>query len=254
MLATGSSDHNIILWNPEDGSLLTTLKGHSGRVLALAFSSENILASASDDKTIMLWDPEIGEDSFKTLKGHTAPVNCLSFAHGLLASGSSDKTIRIWNQDGIIQSILEEVDSVTAVAFSHNSSQTLLASACDKTVNLWKLDETSIKSFQKLNADESHVLSVAFSDNPNTFASGGMDKHIMLWQSIEPTHVENALENQPRSAQIVFDQQQPESITTATTNLPTNTSTSTSTYTTTKDFEIMIDKFIIPRCNENYWY
>lgn len=55
MIASGSRDKTIGLWNL-DGSLIFNLETHTGAINSITFSPNgNALASASDDKTIILW-------------------------------------------------------------------------------------------------------------------------------------------------------------------------------------------------------
>ncbi|MDM8565556.1 TIR domain-containing protein [Candidatus Halobeggiatoa sp. HSG11] len=57
--ASASHDKTIKLWH-KDGTLLTTLFGHTAGVVAIDFSSDGkMLASSSGDKTIILWNLEL---------------------------------------------------------------------------------------------------------------------------------------------------------------------------------------------------
>jgi WD40 repeat protein len=57
MLATGSEDSQIQLWDVATGKELTTLQGHTDRILSLGYSADGkMLASGSADKTIKLWE------------------------------------------------------------------------------------------------------------------------------------------------------------------------------------------------------
>ena len=70
MLASGSRDNTIKLWNVESRTEVATLKGHSYSVNSVAFNSEGtLLASGSDDRTIKLWNVE-SRTEVATLKGH----------------------------------------------------------------------------------------------------------------------------------------------------------------------------------------
>jgi WD40 repeat protein len=61
LLASGSDDETIKLWDPATGALKHTLEGHSGSVASVAFSPDGRrLASGSSDRTIKLWDPATG--------------------------------------------------------------------------------------------------------------------------------------------------------------------------------------------------
>jgi WD40 repeat protein len=99
MLASGSDDDTIKLWDTKTGAELHTLKGHSDQVTSVAFSSDGqMLASGSGDHTIKLWDAKTGAE-LQTLKGHTDQITSVAFSDDgqMLASGSGDRSIKLWD-------------------------------------------------------------------------------------------------------------------------------------------------------------
>src|SRR5207249_3367251 len=57
LLASGSDDSLVRLWNPQTGRLLHTLSGHSDWVTQVAWSPDGTrLASGSLDSTVRLWN------------------------------------------------------------------------------------------------------------------------------------------------------------------------------------------------------
>ncbi|KAB8255441.1 hypothetical protein BDV32DRAFT_130723 [Aspergillus pseudonomiae] len=95
VVASGSDDHTINLWDSKTGSELQTLKGHTGWVGSVAFSPDGqVVASGSYDHTINLWDSKTGLE-LQTLKGHTGWVVSVAFSPDgqVVASGSDDHTI-----------------------------------------------------------------------------------------------------------------------------------------------------------------
>jgi len=75
VLASGSWDDIVQLWDPAIGACLATLKGYSGGVYALAFSPDGkVLASGSGDNIVRLWgNPMITKDLRRnptTIKGN----------------------------------------------------------------------------------------------------------------------------------------------------------------------------------------
>jgi WD40 repeat protein len=56
-LASGSADNKKKIWNPIDGTLKRTLKGHTHWVNALTFLKNGDLASGSADRTIKIGNP-----------------------------------------------------------------------------------------------------------------------------------------------------------------------------------------------------
>jgi len=99
VLASGSGDNTIRLWDILTGQLQRTLKGHCSSVSSVAFApNSTVLAAGSDDKTIPLWDVLTGQLQ-QTLEGHSSSVLSVAFAPNstMLASGSNDSTIRLWD-------------------------------------------------------------------------------------------------------------------------------------------------------------
>jgi WD40 repeat protein len=56
LLASGSDDRTIKLWNTKTGECLKTLTGHVENVLSVSFDREGLLASGSGDRTIQFWN------------------------------------------------------------------------------------------------------------------------------------------------------------------------------------------------------
>ncbi|KAF4230403.1 hypothetical protein CNMCM6457_005979 [Aspergillus fumigatiaffinis] len=184
LLASGSFDKTIKLWNASIGELRQTLEGHSGSVCSVVFSPDaQLLASGSYDKTIKLWDVSTGELR-QTLEGHYALVRSLAFSPDaqLLASGSYDKTIKLWDvSTGELRQTLEDhSDSVRSVAFSPDG-QLLATGSFDKTIKLWDVSTGELR--QTLEGHSDSVRSVAFSPDGQLLASGSDDKTIKLWDA-----------------------------------------------------------------------
>ena len=57
MIASGSDDHTVQIWNVKNGTTLLTYKGHSDNVDALAWSPDGTrIASGSWDDTVKIWE------------------------------------------------------------------------------------------------------------------------------------------------------------------------------------------------------
>jgi WD40 repeat protein len=57
IVATGSQDWTIRLWNYETGEELATLVGHEFTIGGLAFTEDaRLLVSGAGDETVRLWD------------------------------------------------------------------------------------------------------------------------------------------------------------------------------------------------------
>ncbi|BAY62896.1 protein kinase [Calothrix brevissima NIES-22] len=98
ILATGSDDNTIKLWQVNTGQVITTLLGHSWSVVAVAFTIDGtMLISASRDRTVKLWQVSTAKE-IATLSGHADSVSTVAVSQvaQLIASASKDKTIKLW--------------------------------------------------------------------------------------------------------------------------------------------------------------
>jgi serine/threonine protein kinase len=98
VLATGSSDKTVRLWDVATGRNIATLTGHAGGVTSVAFSPDGkVLATGSSDKTVRLCDLTTGRN-IATLTGHAGGVTSVAFSPDgkTLATGSRDFTARLW--------------------------------------------------------------------------------------------------------------------------------------------------------------
>ena len=189
LLASGSVDNTIQLWDPTTSTLLATLEGHTESVLSVAFSPDGSrLASGGGDGTVRLWDPAT-ETLLATLETHKREVLNVTFSLDgqLLASGSGDGLILLWDlaTETPVAKLETHMDDVLDIAFSPD--RTLLASAsADGLAGLWNLTTETLDATL---GHESPVLSIAFSPDGDLLATGSADGVARLWDPHVPEHI-----------------------------------------------------------------
>jgi WD40 repeat protein/transcriptional regulator with XRE-family HTH domain len=154
---------------PRRGRLLTTLRGHTGAIVAVALNAEGrLLASGGFDGTVRLWEvpaalvdasvepradatdsraaPAGGWRLLATMPGPTRVTGLALSADGrLLAGGGEDGTVRLWEAPSgrLLATLPRHTATFACVALSADGR--LLASAGDDAkVRLWSLADERV--------------------------------------------------------------------------------------------------------------
>jgi len=182
VLASGSEDLTIRLWDVATGEHLKILEGHSKWVKAVTFSPNGQwLASGSFDFSIRLWEISTGQCT-KTIKGHTNVVTAVAFSSDgqLLASSSYDQTLKLWDieTEKCLKTFQGHTNRVWAITFSPDNNQ-LVSGGDDHATKLW--DIKTGQCDKTLKGHTNSVFSIALSLNYQTLASGHEDQNVRLW-------------------------------------------------------------------------
>jgi len=99
ILATGSDDRSVRLWDLPSGKQVIVLTGHTDAVCSVAFAPDGrTLATGSYDQSARIWEIPAGRH-LTTLTGHGSWVLSVAIsADGdSIATGSFDNSARLWN-------------------------------------------------------------------------------------------------------------------------------------------------------------
>jgi WD40 repeat protein/transcriptional regulator with XRE-family HTH domain len=196
MLATGSWDGTLKLWNLENRTLfggqvsLLWVGQHTGSIHRLAFTADgHMLAGGGDDAAIRLWDVSTGKH-LQTLNCQSSAVYALAWSPdgSWLSSGTFDGSIHLWQTQGVeavplgtaTHILTGHGGPVWSVAFAPDG-RTLASGSFDRTVKLW--DVEGFEECQTLAGHTAPVNAVAWSPDGRMLASGGRDQMIWIWDS-----------------------------------------------------------------------
>ena len=104
ILASGSGDSTIKIWNIVDRSIMSTLSGHTKIVIALCNVNTGVLVSGSGDNSLIIWSKSTPESSIysprQTLTGHTSEIRGIIRLNSTeIVSGEWTGDLMIWNID-----------------------------------------------------------------------------------------------------------------------------------------------------------
>jgi len=170
LLASGSEDGSIILWEVSSHKQIGRLTGHLGTVTSLSFSADGTtLASGGTDRIVILWNVK-SRKQIERLTGHRGSVTSVAFsADGtLLATGSVDGTVILWNGQShkqIGMPLPGGIGEIGGLGFSPDSK--LLALAGFGRTVIWDMQTATRPPVKTLPNSSTHF---AFSPDSRTIA------------------------------------------------------------------------------------
>ena len=140
-LAAGFNSGQISIYNiNNNGSLVSTLSGHTHWVEDLLLINSNLLAS-SGDRTVRIWNLTTNTNKF-ILTEHTSAVFGLKLVSAdVLASGSDDTTVKLWNTTSgtLIRTLASHTQSIFFSVDMLFSNQILVSGSYDTTIKTWNI-------------------------------------------------------------------------------------------------------------------
>jgi len=192
ILATGSYDGTIVIWDTVNWQCKRTLDNHSRPINCITFSTiRDLMASGGDDNIVLVYDISNWTVLF-TLSDHLSHVMGVLFDpfQSALVSVSLDATVRVWSSEtgDPISQLDEHTDNVYDLSF-HPTKQWLVTCGADKAVILW--DTNNWFHFQTLFEHEAPVNSISFHPGGENFATGSSDGIVIIWtfDSGVPIHI-----------------------------------------------------------------
>ncbi|HIK13283.1 MAG TPA: serine/threonine protein kinase [Oscillatoriaceae cyanobacterium M33_DOE_052] len=186
ILASGSDDNTIKLWEIATGEEIATLASSDvlsfQTITGIVFlPSGEMLVSSSDDGSIKLWEVATGNLT-GTIASHPEPLHCLAISPDgqILAAGSDDSTILLYRlpQGEKIGTLPGHTEPVYALAISPDG-QILAAGSADNTIKLYRLADR--QEIATLWGHSAPVRALAISPDAQQLASGSADSKIKIW-------------------------------------------------------------------------
>lgn len=190
MVATGSYDSTVRLWDVETSTCIGVLEGHTGSVTCVAFDRAGArLASGSFDQTMRIWDVA-SRRSVRIFEGHEEMVSSVAWSPSerYIATGSQDNTGRIWDvSSGAAHLVLTGHRGWVRSVEWHPSEQRILTGSYDGTAGVWNVRD-GMRS-DTLEGHDGPVPAVVWTEDGSEALTASEDGTIQLWNMTDVTAI-----------------------------------------------------------------
>ena len=181
LLAAGTANGEIRLWNLTTNEQLPALVGHTDWVKCLAFSPDStMLLSGSVDQTLRWWELATSRCHY-TLKSSASITDVVISPDGSKAVSSSlDGTLHVWDlATGQESAVIAGDTPLRSLALSPDG-QTLASGDKTGRIQLW--DFTTRQPIATLSGHTRSVRALCFSPTGETLVSGSSDQTLRVWE------------------------------------------------------------------------
>ena len=202
-IASGSGDKTARVWNAATGETVQIYTGHERAVTSLAYSPDGkTIVTGSYDKTIHLWKVGSGqvvhrwnlkseEEEDKNKRAYDAPKVAFSPDGSIIAGSIEGKASEVYLWDAETgerkRTFHEHQDDVNDIVFSPDGKFIASAGDDEGKILVWGV-ETDQMIVLQIDPSETQsifvsddILSLAYSPDGKTIASGGRDTFVRLW-------------------------------------------------------------------------
>jgi autophagy-related protein 16 len=138
LVATGSNDKNLMLFNAKTGAKVGVLSGAMQGIMFTDFSGSELVLGASNDQSVKIW--QVNTQRLKTsLTGHVGKVYSARFIQDkTVISGSHDRTIKVWDlTKGYCVKTIFSLSSCNDLTAANLDGSVIISGHLDSNIRFW---------------------------------------------------------------------------------------------------------------------
>ena len=191
ILASGSCDSTIKIWNLTTASNIKNVTGHKGCVNSLFFLdflNKPFLLSISDDSTIKVWNSSF--DLIETYYSESVTALAYDPIYKYVASGSKDNKINLYSVSFTLSNKNDAVHKEKIRAIYVLKNGLIATGSTDATIKIWRQNGSkTLELIKTLKEHKYAIYSLAVLSN-GSLISGSADGNIKVWNQINETFFE----------------------------------------------------------------
>ncbi len=182
LLASGSSDRSVRLWDTRSWHELSLWQGYSNSIPCVAFAPDGTqFVAATQDGIACVWDLQTG-NLIHALTGHRQGLVAVDYSPNgeSIASSSADGTVKIWatTTGALVRTISAHLGGVWRICYSPNGRY-IASSGMDNITNIWMAETGELVTSL---VGGNLIRSIAFSPDSQRVVTGNFDARWWLWE------------------------------------------------------------------------
>mmetsp|Transcript_3308 Transcript_3308/g.7193 ORF Transcript_3308/g.7193 Transcript_3308/m.7193 type:complete len:599 (+) Transcript_3308:472-2268(+) len=183
LVATGSSDSTVRVWDSSTGQPKAMLRGGVGHPMLGVDISGGVVAGCGSDKTCRVWNLRT-QRLIHQLAGHSHKITCVRLFHNEkdILTGSADRSMKVWDISRNVyrQTVTFRHSSTSNYVDVSSDSLTAVSAHMDGGLRFWDV-RSGERSAEIAGIHEGGVTSVQFSPTDNTkLLTNGRDSTLKL--------------------------------------------------------------------------
>jgi len=188
LLASGSKDGTVRIWNTTTWTTERTINAHANGVWSVAWSPDGaMLATGGVENRVRIWDP-LTSAELAVLNLSTSPsVYAFSVSwspdSSRLAVGLSNSSVLIFDAETgvVLRTLVGHTQQVICTCWSPDGGR-LASGSIDRSVRIWNVsDGLLIFTLRANTTSRNDINGLVWSLNGETLAAAGQDGNVRLW-------------------------------------------------------------------------
>lgn len=187
IVATGSADKQIKLFDFRAKSHIDILSNHSQEICGLSWSKNGLLASGGNDNKVCVWDNRLTKTPMMTIKKHKSAVKALTWSPIktsvlVTGGGTQDRNLCLWEVNSGKELNCTFTNNQICNVFVDKMSKHIICCNGFSSNDIKVYDFNSLKCVASLEGHKERVIYMAVNPEGEKMVTGAGNESIHFWE------------------------------------------------------------------------